>query len=257
MWRLTAMGFTARMSKEGGMKKILIAITLTFGLALASLVSAGEYVLIEGKNKEVCREYGKNLNSFKKLPHAMVCERKLNPRFTDFKTSKWETLDVWENREIVGKMDRYLWNSRTESQKEAFDKNFTQWLEKLKERIKNNEISLSLTRVDIDNNGKLDNVIQYDMGTCSDTDENSFTSPGGRIYLVFNEDITAINENLSNFTKVLRLGIFIYKGRTYLDFWGGWPNFKDGKVFVYDSVMNTTGWTDLGAKICIYKYKSK
>jgi hypothetical protein len=72
----------------------------------------------------------------------------------------------------------------------------------------------------------------------------------------FIDDMTAINENLSNFTNTFRLGIFIYKGRTYLDYWGGDLKFKNGEVDVFDSMMNTTGWTELGAKICTYKYKS-
>lgn len=237
------------------MKKIFIAIIFTF--VFTSLASAGEYVLTEGKDKEVCIEYGKNLNSFKKLPHAMVCERQLNPKLTDFKKPEWKTLDVWENRELVRKIDRYLWNSRTKSQQDAFDKNKGQWLERLKERIKNNEVSINLTRVDIDNNGNPDNVIQYNMGSCSDTDESSFVHPRGRLLIVFNDDMTAVNEHLSNFTGTFRLGIFIYKGRTYLDYWGGDLKFMNGEVDVFDSVMNTTGWTDLGVTRCIYKYKSK
>lgn len=237
------------------MRFLPILIFISFNLPVPSL--AGEYVLVEGKSKEVCREYGKNLNSFKHLKHAMVCERKLNPKFTDFRKPEWKELDVWENRELVRKMDRFLWHSRRKSHQEAFDKNTAQWLEKLKERIKNHEIALHLTCVDIDNNGKLDNVIQYDMGTCSDTDESNFSSPLGQRLAVFNDDMTAVNEHLSNFTKVFRLGIFTYKGRTYLDYWGGDLKFKNGEVFVYDSVMNTAGWTNLGAKICTYKYKSK
>lgn len=239
------------------MKKTVIVILVVFIFLFPVMVFAGEYVLVEGKEKEVCRAYGKNLNSFKSLPSAMVCERKLNPKFTDFQQPEWKKLDVWENRELVRKMDSYLWNSRTKSQKDAFDKNAAQWLERLKERIKNNEITLHLTRVDIDNNGKLDNVVQYDMGTCSDTDESSFAGPLGRIFIVFNDDMTAINENLSNFTKVMRLGLFIYKDRTYLDSFGGALKFKNGTIDVYDSVINTTGWTELGATICTYKYKSK
>lgn len=238
------------------MKKKIITLVL-FLLFLPVLCWAGEYVLVEGKDKEVCKAYGKNLNSFKSLPHAMVCERKIDPKFTDFKKTEWQKLDVWENREIVRKMDRYLWNSRTENQKEAFDKNTEQWLEKLKERIKNNEIAISHTRVDIDNNGKLDNVIRYEMGTCSDANENSFSRPLGYLLVVFNEDMTAVNERLSNFTGTFQLGIFIYKGRTYLDYWGGDLKFKNGEVDVFDSIMNTTGWTDLGVTRCIYKYKSK
>jgi len=215
---------------------------------------AGEYVLIEGKDREVCRAYEKNLNSFKHLKNAMVCERKLNPKFPDFKKPEWEKLDVWENRELVRMMDRYLWNRGNE---DSNDKDMEKWLERLKERIKNNEITLSLARVDIDNNGTIDNVIQYDMGTCSDTDESSFAIPDGRRFIVFNKGITAINTNLTFFTRAQRFGILTYKGRTYLDSFGGNLKFRNGKLSVYDSVINTNGWTALGAEICIYKYKTK
>jgi hypothetical protein len=240
------------------MKKVIITTVVVYVcfFVFPTFISAGEYELIEGKEKAVCIAYGKNLNSFKKLPHAMVCERKLNPKFTDFKKPEWKKLDVWENREIVRKMDRYLWNSRNESEKEFFDKNINQWLERLKEGIKNDEITISLARVDIDNDGKIDNVIQYDMGSCSATDESSFASPDGRRFIIFNDDMTSINENLSDFTKVLRLEIIIYKGRTYLDCFLGQLKYKDGKIMVFDSVMNTSGWTNLGAKICTYKYKN-
>jgi hypothetical protein len=244
--------------KEGGMiLAVYVNILFLLVLFFSPLSFAGEYVLVEGKDREVCRAYVKNLNSFKSLPHAMVCERKLNPKFTDFKKPEWKELNAWENRELIWKMDRYLWNSRTEGAKEAFDRNKEKWLERLKEQIKSNEIKLSITCVDIDNNGKLDKVVRYDMGTCSDTDESSFARPLGYLLIVFNEDMTTINEHLSNFTRTFQLGIFIYKGRTYLDYWGGWLKFKDGGVRGFDSVMNTTGWTDLGADICVYSYKSK
>jgi hypothetical protein len=86
------------------MKKYFLAIVVfTFLLPVYAL--AGEYVLVKGEGIEVCEAYRNNLNSFNP-PNvfSMACQRKINPKFADFKKPDWQKLDL---REIIAYSDEF------------------------------------------------------------------------------------------------------------------------------------------------------
>lgn len=86
--------------------RVAIAMLIIFFTASAD---AGQYVLVKGKGAEVCEAYRKNLNSFGDLNvYTMACERERNPKFTKFKKPDWEEIDLWENRELLKKVERFL-----------------------------------------------------------------------------------------------------------------------------------------------------
>lgn len=246
------------------MKKIII---LLFILVFISPLPAfaGEYVLqkrfptgvkdhtfeVAEKNIELCKAYEKNLNSFKDLPRAMVCERKINPEFTDFKKPEWKELDSWENREKVKQMEKFLWYRWPP---EKFD-NEEEWLTHLRNRIKEKKLSLSETWIDINNDGKIDHVLRYDYGECDPTNQSNFAHPGGRSFFVWDDEKKQLDSMVKTKSR-LRYDIFIYKGRVYLDSFGsGKLGFKDGELSVYNSVSHIGDFG--GAKICVYKYKNQ
>ena len=79
------------------MKKSFVSIVV-FILLLPGYVLAGEYVLVKGEGAEVCEVYKKNLNSFNlHNKYVMACERKLNPKFTDFQKPEWQKMDMGGN----------------------------------------------------------------------------------------------------------------------------------------------------------------
>jgi hypothetical protein len=228
----------------------LIILWAFFVLCGASCtVVAGEYVLVEGQDIEVCREYGKNLNSFKNLPHAMVCERLINPEMKDFSKPQWKPLDVWEKRDMLKQIDLYLWYKGTENKF-----NYEKWLGRLKERVQDKSVALSETFIDIDNDGKAEHVLRYDYGKCDPKKASDFTRPTGRRIVVWKDKQNELDENLNRFLG-LRLGIFTYKDRVFHDHFGGSIGFKEGTLTVFDSIVHSGGWTELGVATCTYNYR--
>lgn len=204
--------------------KIIILILVGFIFVFPSLVFAGEYMLEKGKGVEVCEAYGKNLNSFPlHNKYTMACERKVNPKFTKFKKPEWKELDIWKNREFLKKVERFLDFSDP-------DKNLQEWEKHLKDRINVlGATTINTSQIDINNDGKKENVIKYSSGDC----------PGGNYYgvalLVLNDDENEIDiektkpllqnprhakyRDLSEGWDGTMYDIFIYKNKTYFDRW--------------------------------------
>ena len=252
------------------MKKYYVSIII-FILLLPVYVCAGEYVLVKGKGVEVCEAYKKNLNSFNlHYEYVMACERKINPKFTDFKKPEWKEIDLWENREFLKKVEHFLGEYYYDPEKNTKD-----WEKLLKDRIKEDTLyrtTIYITEMDINNDGKKENVIQYKNGYC----------PGGNYYgaalLVLNDDKGDINiektkpllQNyrslkngpLSEGWEFAMYDVFVYKNVIYFDRWSGnqWPGGKLGKeklkllkVFVTETDEKANINTE---EICQYKFRS-
>lgn len=240
--------------KKGIFPLFLISILI---LLFPSPSLSGEYILqdfvptgiydrklpILPENIEVCKAYEQNLNSFKDLPYAMVCERKINAKFPDFKKPEWKDLNVWENREKVWEIDKFLFRRRAEDK--------PAWLVRLKKRIEENRVSLGETWIDINNDGKIDHVLKYEYGECNPMDQSDFSHPGGRNLIVWDDDKNELDSQLNKYLGIM-LDIFVYKGKVYLDSFGGNLGFQDGTL----SVFTSTSQGELRAKICVYKYRN-
>jgi len=185
------------------MMKKAVAYFFLLAQLIPGTVFAGDYKMVLGKGIEVCEAYLKNLNSFPKAP-PMVCERPLNPELKDFQKPEWKALDVGENFAL------------------------------LKNNITDRQIKLSVTQLDVDLDGKLENVLRHEIDTCDPANESLFATPGGREFFVLNEEKTKIDVQK---TKKIHLGgrldIFLYKGQISIDGWGGNLGFKDGVIYVY------------------------
>ncbi len=232
------------------MKKILFILVLIF---LSSVCFAGEYELVKGKGVDVCEAYRNNLNSFNLYNvFNMACERKINPKFTDFQKPEWQELDLWGNRDFLKKVERFL---GLEYDFGDPDKNPQEWERILKERITGMyATTIKTSQIDINNDGEKENVIKYSYGSC----------PGGNYYgaafLVLNDDKNEIdiektkpllqnprhlkNGPISEGWEFAMYDVFVYKNKTYFDRWSGnqWPGGKVGeeklkllKVFVTEA----------------------
>jgi hypothetical protein len=159
------------------------------------LLHAGEYVLTDRSDSELCREYRNNLNSIKGVFHPMVCERKLNPKFTDFKRPKWKKLDPWKYKDLVREVEIYLvFGCRVQRSPRknelAWYKNYR--FNDFKREAKRNKIFISLARFDIYNEGIERNVIKYEYQTCHRMSKQSYRYPPITSFVVVNDDLTEV-----------------------------------------------------------------
>lgn len=149
-------------------------------MLIADVATAGDYVLMVGKGIEVCEAYLKNLNSFPDDP-PMVCERKVNPKFTGFSKPVWQPLDALEHLDLLEQIER---------QKLSYIEEDIRNREKLivwfKEHIVSGRIRLALTNIDIEQNGMTANetVLQYEYADCDPANESNFAGLAGRAFYV-------------------------------------------------------------------------
>lgn len=92
---------------------VLMTLTVTHAWAASELVSdksvaTPRYRITLGKGTSVCEAYLKHLNAFPREEPAMLCERKLNPAFSNFRKPEWEEIDVWEHLDWVYEIDYLL-----------------------------------------------------------------------------------------------------------------------------------------------------
>ncbi len=135
----------------------LLAVSLL--LLLVAPAHAGRYELIKGKGVEVCEAYGRNLNSFNPT-EPMICERQIDPQLTQFERPEWKSLDIWENRNL-------FWSTRVALGETSgtMTPNVEEWI---KERSKMPSPKLYTAAIDIDNDGRIENVLMYKNGICGD-----------------------------------------------------------------------------------------
>jgi len=248
------------------MKKYFVSI-VAFIFLLPAYVLAGEYVLVKGEGTEVCEAYQKNLNSFDlHNEYVMACERKLSPQFTDFKKPEWRKMDLRENIELLKRIELFLGNYVVTSN------NIEGWEEYIESRIKEEYISIDLCQIDINNDGKKENLIKYNDGSC----------PGGHYgaaLLVLNDDRTEIDiqktKPLLQNPRTLKNGplsegwdgtmydIFIYKKKAYFDRWRYADLSSDGKTIIDTYNLLKVFLTEpdkrgdsITREICRYKFRS-
>ena len=243
--------------KQGGVMKniphsfVLFGIMALATIAFAYPAHAGRYDLIKGKGVEVCEAYEKNLDSFSQIPsYPMACERKIDPAMKDFKKPEWKEIDAWENRELIRKIAKFLSPSDT-----TIDDN--NWLSDLKRGIASHHMMLSEASVDIDNDGKTDNVAKYVNGACG------MARSYGTSLVVLNaqKNLIDIKKTIPLFQNVTSdrekypagrwryamYDIFLYKNEAYFDKWSN-DDDMTGFLHVFVTKKNAT------EEICTYQY---
>lgn len=236
--------------KQESISFFFLIVFVAVGTALTDVVYAGRYELIKGKGVEVCEAYQKNLNSFKPgIP--MICERQVNPEMKGFQKPEWKELDAWENREMVRNVESFLGNHPRGNPKD----DLAQWEDGLKDRAKIHHLKIELTKVDIDNDGKVDNVVKYYDGSCP------MTRHYGTPLIIINQEktvdirTTLLMQNPKSAAGHTSTGIwagtmydaFIYKDMTYFDRWSQSKN-QTGLLKVFTVKNNIT------KEICRYKF---
>lgn len=256
------------------MKKSILILILILLLLPASAFS-GEYIITKGKGVEVCEAYKKNLESFNE-PKPMMCERKINPEFTDFEKPVWEKVDLEEHRELFRRLLKYShgsgfqfgkWNPGHDADVDSF----------IKDHKKRGYPFVSRTRFPLTPYQKLpSDILIYREGFCPDGPPYHASNiyvliedPSVKDAMIYEHSLeellrTQISPNNGTDTSV---GLFRYRGVPYIDKYciskqPGCTEEDTLIVFKYGSVRNPKGksvldeWITGFHKICEYQYKN-
>lgn len=219
-------------------------------LLIADVATAGDYVLMLGKGIEVCEAYLKNLNSFPDDP-PMVCERKVNPKFTGFSKPVWQPLDALEHLDLLEQIQR----QKLSHIEEEYVRNREKLIAWFKEHIVSGRIRLALADIDIEQNGTTakETVLQHEYADCDPANESNFAGLSGRAFYVLNPEKTQIDvEKSKSFYFALRADVFLFKDRVYLTRWAGDLGFKNGILSVTSPLHAISYRTR-----CDYRYKAR
>ncbi len=219
-------------------------------LLIADVATAGDYVLMLGKGIEVCEAYLKNLNSFPDDP-PMVCERKVNPKFPEFRKPAWQPLDALEHLDLLEQIER----QKLSHIEEEYIRNREKLIAWFKEHIVSGRIRLALADIDIEQNGTTakETVLQHEYADCDPANESNFAGLSGRAFYVLNPEKTQIDvEKSKSFYFALRADVFLFKDRVYLTRWAGDLGFKNGTLSVTSPLHAINYRTS-----CDYRYKAR
>jgi len=204
-----------------------IVLLSTIIALTANLSFAGHYELIKKDDPQenyqfsdvdgVCTAYEENLKRFEHLPHGMACERQLDPKL-GFSRPTWQKLDPMKYPDLVQDIFR----------RQNWDKNEPPndkrpWIERLKERVEKNHLTMEITQADANRDGAPDNIIRI----WSDTPDRA-CEPKRRLegWMGDRKTIVVADPSLTKVADYFGGGsaddnVFFYKSRVYSDMFFG------------------------------------
>jgi len=219
-------------------------------LGISKPVYAGKYesALEENVNySEVCKVYLENLNQNQDDPYGMACERKLNPKL-GFSRPKWRSLDPVKYADLI----RDIYHFR------RWDGSHVISNAEIKNRSDEKRLTLEITKVDLDQDGVLDNLVRLGSGSgCNAKNrlEHAMTFDHKGLFKANNE----LNK-VDTYTRYMSGldDVFLYKNTVYTDMFYGKTEFLR-KQAGYDAELYVEQFSRYGdGQICKYLfYKSK
>ena len=243
------MGMRRRMNRAN--VKVLVVMILTIVCTWVFSVSAADkatpaprYRIILGKGTSVCDAYLKHLNSFSREEPAMLCERKVNPSFSNFTKPEWEEIDLWQHLDWVYEID-YLLNFPNHPSEEYYGYtlegkkvlSFEDWRKDYESRTRDAGIKPRLYRASLPMEFWLEPPINkpwpelitrprvwlaYDKGfdRCLDASSEESALVAGGLYNVFVLDESARKVDFQRFLvswpgSVSSVDLLVYRGKTY------------------------------------------
>jgi hypothetical protein len=219
--------------------KVLTNWTMATWAALASasliLVGApawaGRYDLVKGKDVEVCDAYKKNFKSFDNS-RPMACERQYDPHIKGFESPHWQKLDIKKYLHLYKQAETYTATGYL-SEKDIKDMVESRGQFAMAHQGKT---ELYLARLDINGDGRMDNILAVRDLSCGPNPEAEKTKKM-RLYFL-NDTLTDIDYGrqkdwdgiYNNATLVL------YKGKPHIERYSpedGWGNLFTKKGWFY------------------------
>jgi hypothetical protein len=241
------------------MKKPFLSISFSIQLIVVCIVVsdvalAGRYELVKRSDPGggrgyvysdvpggVCEAYEKNLARFADEPYGMACGRKLDPAL-GFTRPKWERLDPWKHQDLMKDIRRvHDWNRPAD-----IDPN--DW-EGLLKRVIEWGLVVELARVDLDGDGKSENLLRTGKERlCDPKDEIKRSSSWGKEIVIVDSALTKVEAKIGPPDDV-----FLYKGNVYSDMLGqsgqsGRPGGPDAALFLFGFLRYGAGTK------CIFHY---
>lgn len=210
--------------------KFLFVVFVIVNTIYVSPVRGDTYSLEKGAELEICKQYKLGVE-IALLNTTARCERKFLPGFVALKNPKWESLDLWENKDLFKKIYKFSKWGNIGKRHSVLD-NETEYNKMVNLWKNNNSLSLQVASIDIDNNKRLDRVLMVTEGSCE-------TSTGAPFYsnLVVLKDMQTIDEEKTmlldqNILYDKQIGqwvdakfnidymqydVFMYEGQVYFD----------------------------------------
>lgn len=163
--------------RPGGPLRAVTALALVAGLAGASAEapaqdadvqagSVGRFTLSKGGQYTLCRDFAENLRLLEPLPED-ACNIPIDPRFTDFREIRWESLEPAENldllREIVIRIADRTGDLDEEGQRRVWEEQRPA----LMQRIDAGDVELGRAAFDLNHDGTRDTVYRYGRYPCT------------------------------------------------------------------------------------------
>lgn len=164
--------------------------------------AAADYVVTKGERFELCRELADNLNTFKDEP-PLLCGLKFNPKFTNFRSPKWEMMDARENIEVA--------------QMVLHSTPLSKWDQA---RLDEGKLVLQKGDVDINFDGRTNVVYRVELLDCDPAKENPAIYGSRNVYIhPIENDPDSRAFRAATERTLMPYDIFYYKGRPYLYSW--------------------------------------
>lgn len=232
-----------------------LCIAIGFGLlAVCDALIAAEYRLIKGRDFELCRALEQNLNVFKDDP-PMVCERKFDARFKDFRVPNWEPLDAKENRDLLEQIYKAQFSLAVtkDSDKKFAEEKWLKFKPELEKKLGEGRVFLSKSRFDLAHNGEHVTVLKLVDNGCDPVKHIRFVNQPDPTLHVFVDDTTELDPRYARTARFMAEPFF-YQGRVHLSEWNGLPNTEPPQLNVYETFW-TRGHFGLPIyPICTYRY---
>ncbi len=241
------------MNRIPQLMKLLVLIVLPLAQTCAASndpSSVPRYRIVLGNGTGVCDAYLKHLNAFPPEEPAMLCERKINPAFSDFKKPEWEEIDPWQHLDWVYEID-YLLNFPNHTNEDYYGYrlegkkalSFEDWREDYEQRTRGSGIKPRLYRASLPMEFWQEPPVKkpwpalttqprvwlaYDQGfdRCIDAKSEKHALVSGGLYNAFVLDESAQKVDFQRFlvawpSSKNKVDLLVYRGRTYFTYVSG------------------------------------
>lgn len=161
----------------------------------------------------VCAAFEKNLRQFEDRPYGMACKRELDPKL-GFSRPMWQKLEIMQHLDLVMDILRFSGRDKTQPTDPR------PWPERIKDMVEKQNLTLELTRLDLNRDGKPDNLVRFGFDRACDPQKVLEQGLGGRDRTLY--VIDSAMKKVDQYSRYMLVydDVFQYNGKVYTDtFW--------------------------------------